>query len=131
MEKSLDFYLKYQLFYDPTLMTSNTTSTKSLRFKPGGHSRVLARSIRLPREDFIVLKELDLDDDRVLNMVLTNIKEGNNKGLFLTNTGYRGKYPKKWFNFLYPHELDPILIGILDLADILMGWMSLSELTPA
>ena len=92
--------------------------------KVGGYNEVLECLVHVDIEGKIRVKELDLEQEVVLDFILKDIKQEHENGMMFSSTKYRGKHPRRWFGFLYPDMLDPHLFGIF-LKKIFLGWFTL------
>ena len=92
--------------------------------KVGGYNEVLESLVHVDIEGKIRVKELDLEQEAVLDFILRDIKREYKQGNLLSTTRYKGKHSKRWFNFGYPKILEPRLFGVFN-KKAFLGWFSL------
>ena len=93
--------------------------------KAGGHDEPLSRFMNVKMEGEIRVRELDLENERVLDFILYDIKREYKAGNTISTTRYKGKRAKVWFSHLYPNVLKPIFLGTFSNGTTFLGWCSL------
>ena len=91
--------------------------------KAGGHDEPLSRFMNVKMEGEIRVRELDLENERVLDFILYDIKREFQAGTLISSTSYKGKRVKSWFSHSFPPILNPKILGLFK-DNVLMGWIS-------
>ena len=115
-----------------------TMENKFPHGKKGGHDRPLHfwEYTRVGRA--ILVREMNLNDDGVLDEILTDIMLESEAGTIQTPIRYdyeglrtrsdgspRPKRARKWFNQIYPSFLKPVFLGAYFMNGTCIGWISL------
>ncbi|MHA1749444.1 MAG: GNAT family N-acetyltransferase [Promethearchaeota archaeon] len=95
-------------------------------FKTGGHDRKLLNYEWVNLGRIIQVRELNLESEYVLRLIMGTIKREQIKNTIMASTRWNeNKKPTRWFYLLYPMPLSPRFLGAFFQDGTFLGWISL------